>query len=347
MASDAIGDPATADTLRNGVFRITAGVSNPLCDLANPTDPVNPCGLLEGLTALELGLTAAATEVAAGLGSTTTEGTLLWGADQVSIGSGDLARGAEQLQAEGTAALAAGAQDASDGADLVAGGAVEAAAGGEELSDGLGQLADGGQELSDGATRAADGSQALAEGLAQLDDGARLLSSGAFRAAAGVGDLADGIVELDDGAERLAVGLADAADGSGLLADGQLEAADGGQQIADGSQQLVEEGTTVLADSVSEATVSSSMQLEQVRAVAARGVAGDGLPYPTVEGAEASAVYQFELAGVGSTDGAGLPGRLGIGLIALLAAFAIGLVARPRTRVARGLDVPDYERIGH
>jgi len=346
LVSDAIGDPATADTLRNGVFRITAGVSNPLCDLANPTDPTNPCGLLEGLTALELGLTAAATEVAAGLGSTTTEGTLLWGADQVSTGSGELASGADQLQSEGTAALAAGAQEASDGADLVAGGAAEAAAGGDELSDGLGLLADGGQELSDGATLAADGSQALAEGLAQLDDGARLLSAGAFKAAAGVADLADGLVELDDGAERLAVGLADAADGSGLLADGQLEAGDGGQQIADGSQQLVEEGTTVLADSVSEATVSSSMQLEQVRAVAARGVAGDGLPYPTVEGADASAVYQFDLAGVGSTEGAGLPGRLGIGLVALLAAFAIGFVARPRIREVQMIESPASDRVG-
>jgi putative membrane protein len=331
----AIGDPATADTLRNGVFRITAGVSNPLCDPTNPSDPANPCGLLEGLNILEYGLETAAAELAAGLGDTSTPGTLLWGADQVATGSSALADGATQLQEEGTSAVAAGADAARDGADLLADGAEEAAAGGAQLSSGLGLLADGGQDLSAGATLAADGSGALVDGLGDLAAGAELLDAGALRAATGGADLADGLGQLDDGARRLAAGLEDAADGSQLLADGQVAAADGGQQIADGSQQLVDEGTSVLAGSVSDATVSSSLQLEQVRAVAARGVAGDGLPYPTAEGAEASAVYQFDLAGVGSTDGAGLPGRLGIGLVALAAALMLGAFLRPRPQSAR------------
>lgn len=304
LMSQGIGDPLIADTLRNGVFRITAGVSNPACSLLNPTDPANPCGLLQVLGLLEVGLTAAATDVAAGLGDADTENTLIWGADQVAGGTEALADGAAKLQAEGTSAVAAGAKSAADGAGELATGAASAATGGATLSDGLGQLADGGEELSAGAARAAAGGTSLANGLAQLDAGGA----------------------------KLATGLGDAVEGAEQIADGQVQATDGGQQVADGSQRLVDEGTSVLAGSVSEATVSSSLQLEQVRAVAERGLAGDGLPYPTVEGADASAVFQFDLAGVGAAAGGGFAGHLVIGLVALLAAAALAVVGRSRLR---------------
>ena len=96
----------------------------------------------------------------------------------------------------------------------------------------------------------------------------------------------------------------------------------------------------MLAGSVSEATVSSSLQLEQVRAVAARGIAGDGLPYPTAEGATATAVYQFELAGVGSTEGPGAAGRFGIGAVALALALGVALATRRRVVALHDAEVP-------
>ena len=58
--SDGLDDLADANTglphaadgatqIQAGVLRILAGVDNPTCDLANPTDPSNPCGLVQGL----------------------------------------------------------------------------------------------------------------------------------------------------------------------------------------------------------------------------------------------------------------------------------------------------------
>ncbi len=328
--SGAIGDPTAADTLRNGVARITAGVSNPACDPANPSSPTNPCGLLQGLNLLEQGLTTAAAGVAAGLGSTSTPGTLLWGADQVAVGSGALSVGAGRLQAEGTRPLAAGAGRALDGADRLAAGSASAQAGGAQLGAGAQQLAEGGTALAAGAARAAAGSSSLADGLVRLDEGGRTLSAGTVRAADGGTALDDGLAKLDAGGQQLSEGLDTAADGGQQLADGLVSAADGGTQVGDGSQRLVDEGTSVLADTVAEATVSSSLQLEQVRAVAARGVAGDGLPYPTVDGATSSAVYQFTLAGVGAATGPGALGRVGLGALALAGAAGIGGITRGR-----------------
>lgn len=295
LLSAGIGDAETAETLRNGVFLITRGVSNPGCDPAS-TDPAKQCGLLEGLQLLEEG-------VAAGLGNPTVPGeTLRYGAAQVAGGSALVADGAGRLQAEGTAPIAAGAAKAADGAEQLAAGATQADAGAEQLTDGSGQLADGSVELADGAGRAASGSS----------------------------DLVDGLRQLDEGGKRLSSGLVDAADGSQQIADGLARATPGGEQIANGAQRLTDEGTSVLARSVSDASASSSLQLAHVRAVAARGTNGDGLPYPTVGGADASAVYEFELAGVGADTGPGAAGQIGIGALALLAAALLGTLAGGR-----------------
>lgn len=350
QVSAGIGDPATADTLRNGVARITAGVSNPTALASNPTcdptvNPANPCGLLQGLQVLQGGLENALTGVSTGLGNTTTEGTLLWGAGQVAGGSSQLSAGATQLKAEGTAPLAVGAGQVSEGATQVAEGAAAAAVGGEDLTDGLGRLAGGGMELAAGAARAAAGSTTLADGLGELDAGADQLADGASRAASGSVDLSNGLVQLDDGGGRLADGLVAARKGSRQLYSGLTMASAGGKQLSDGSEQLAEEGTSVLAGTVSEATISSSLQLEQVRAVAARGVAGDGLPYPSVEGAVASAVYQFDLAGVGATDGPGVGGQLALGLVAMLLALGAAYGVRRRVLDFADADVSANDRI--
>ncbi|MFT6803635.1 MAG: putative membrane protein [Nitriliruptoraceae bacterium] len=276
--------------------RLDLGLSNPACDKTDPSDPLNPCGLLQGLEILEAA-------VAAGLGSATTPDTLLNGAARVAGGSAALADGAGRLQTEGTAPIAAGAARAAAGAEQLAAGAALADAGAGTLTDGSGQLADGSVALAAGAKRAATGSS----------------------------DLVDGLVQLDDGGQQLASGLVDAADGSQQLADGLQSAASGGEQIAGGSQRLIDEGTSVMADSVSDAAASSSRQLAHVRAVAARGTDGDGLPYPTVEGADASAVYKFELAGVGADAGPGVTGQIGLGALALLAAALLGSFAGGRS----------------
>ena len=41
-------------SLIGGVGRLQGGLSNPNCDRANPTDPLNPCGLREGLDSLSM-----------------------------------------------------------------------------------------------------------------------------------------------------------------------------------------------------------------------------------------------------------------------------------------------------
>lgn len=280
-----------------GLALLSLGLSNANCDFSAPTAATNPCGVLEGLKILE-------GQLAAGLGSAETPDTLLWGAAQVAGGSALVADGAGRLQSEGTAALAAGAQRAAAGAEQLAAGAAQADAGGTELSAGAGKLADGSVQLADGAQRAAAGS----------------------------GDLVDGLVQLDDGGQQLADGLVKAADGSDLLADGLQRAVPGGEQIAGGAQRLTDEGTSVLARSVSDASASASLSLAHLTAVAARGTDGDGLPYPTVEGADASAVYEFQLAGVGADAGPAAATQVGMGGLALLAAALLGSLAGGRTR---------------
>ena len=294
--SNAIGSPAAAGTLRNGVARVTAGVSNPTALAGNPTcdptvNPANPCGLLEGLQVLQGGLSAALAETSAGLGDPATEGTLLWGADQVANGSAGLAAGAGQLRSEGTGLVA----------------------------DGAAALAAGAAELGDGAAAAADGGS----------------------------DLANGLSELEAGGTQLADGLDTARTGSRDIADGLGGAHDGGAEIADGTQRLSAEGTSVLADEVSNATVDASLQLEQIRAAATRGVAGDGMPYPTIDGAVASAVYVFDVAGVANTPGPGVLARtsIGIGLLALaLLGWLLGrrrMIVLPAERARPVIQIPE------
>lgn len=70
--------------------------------------------------------------------------------------------------------------------------------------------------------------------------------------------------------------------------------------------------------------------LKQARAADERTTAGDGLTYGTAEGAHASAVYQFEIAGVGGDEGASTPVRAGAAVLAFGAASALGLGVRRR-----------------
>jgi putative membrane protein len=320
----------------------------------------------DGLEQLDEGLVSFDQQVAAGgaqldssLGDPETEGaTLLYGASQIAGGTQQVADGAAQLQAEGTGPiaagagqlhdgtreLAAGAQTARDGSRELSGGlllldeggialrigARQAAAGGRDLSSGLGLIDDGAGQLASGAGAAATGGRDLASGLAQIDDGANELASGLGDAATGSRELATGMGQLDDGANQLADGLGAAGDGSQQLADGLEQAADGGEQVADGTEQFREQGTKALAEGVSEATMDPSRLLEHAKAADERGKAGDGLAYGTVDGADASAVYQFEIAGVGADEGPSTPVKAAGALLGFGALGALGLGMRRR-----------------
>ncbi len=335
--------PANRCGLLQGLQLLAGGLNNPpAAAVGAPThnprclseghpdyvDGMAPCGLRQGL---ELSLAT----LNAGLGSVEddpkVDPTLLGGANAVAQGAAALAGGTGQLRAEGTAPLAAGAGALAGGAGQVAAGASAAAAGAGDLNAGLGQLDAGGQQLAAGASAAAAGSGDLAAGLGQLDDGANRLASGLRELGDGARQLADGLGQLDDGANQLADGLGDAGDGAQAIADGLVTVEDGMSGVAEGSRRLTDEGTSQLVAGASEATITPAIAVEHAMAADARGQAGEGLPYGTVDGAEASAVYQFELAAIGSPDGGpSTPMRGIMTVLAMAAAGGLALVLRQR-----------------
>jgi putative membrane protein len=197
-----------------------------------------------------------------------------------------------------------------------------------ELASGLGDAADGAGALAGGLRDAASGSRDLAGGSGQLAEGAGALAEGANAAATGGRQLSDGLAQIDDGANQLADGLGDARDGSGQLADGMGDARDGGETLIDAMDQLQEFGTNKIRNDVSRAGLQPDRLLKQARAADDRAKAGDGLPYGTADGANASAIYQFEIAGVGSDEGLSTPVRAGAAVLAFGAVGALGLGVR-------------------
>jgi putative membrane protein len=195
----------------------------------------------------------------------------------------------------------------------------------------LALLDSGSSRLAAGASAASAGANDLSSGLGQLDAGGQRLAAGASTAAAGSRDLASGLGQLDDGTNQLADGLGDAGDGATTIAEGLRAVEEGMTGVAEGSQRLTDEGTSQLVAGASEATASPAIAVEHAILADARGQAGEGLPYPTVDGAEASAVYQFELAGIGSEDGGtSLPVLLLATLLGLAVAGGLALVVRQR-----------------
>jgi putative membrane protein len=303
---------ALAEEALPGFDRLLAGLDNPACDRTKPTDPANPCGIRQVLQLLGAG----SSDLADGL-------------DQLDAGGSQLAAGARAAR-EGSSQLANGLVLLDEGGIALRAGTRQAAAGGGDLAAGLAQIDGGANQLADGAGRAATGGRDLASGLGQIDDGANELASGLGDAATGSRELATGMGLLDDGANQLADGLVDAGDGSQQIADGMEQAADGGEQVADGTEQFREQGTKALAEGVSEATMDPSRLLEHAKAADERGKAGDGLAYGTVDGADASAVYQFEIAGVGADEGPSTPVKAAGALLGFGALGAMGLGMRRR-----------------
>ena len=238
--------------------------------------------------------------------------------DDLLGGLEQIADGLEELRSEVNAGL--GDTD-SDPEETLIGGAAALAAGAKELDEGA-------RELQAGAGEAAAGSGELAAGLGEIDDGANQLSDGLAQIDTGANQLSGGLGEIDDGANQLADGLGDARDGSGQLADGMGEAYDGGQSLVAAMDELQEFGTNRILNDVSRAGLQPDRLLKQARAADDRAKDGDGLPYGTAEGANASAIYQFEIAGVGTEEGLSTPARAGAAVLAFGAVGALGLGVR-------------------
>jgi putative membrane protein len=309
-------DPENPCGAREVLGLVLGGLDNPTCDLRDPAGEKtgNPCGVKQVLELLQPGANQLATELAPGLLA-------------LSAAFGTLEEPGALLA--GGLAVAGGADAVADGAGKLAAGAGRAELGSLALNSGLIQLDDGGQRLAAGAGRAASGAGDLRSGLVQLDDGGQQLAAGSRRAADGSNDLANGLVQLDDGANELASGLGDAADGSVQLAEGLESAEEGGEKIADGTQALTDRGMSQIIDGASDGAMTPARAVAHAKAADARGKAGDGLPYGTVAGAEASAVYKFEIAGYGGPDeGPSTPVRAAATLAAFGIAGALGLGLR-------------------
>ena len=164
----------------------------------------------------------------------------------------------------------------------------------------------------------------------QLDDGAGQLAAGSITAREGSQALADGLVQLDDGAEQLADGLQDAADGSMQLADGAEAAAEGGEKVADGTVALSEQGIGAIIEGATNAAGEPDLLYEHLRAADRRGQSPDALPYGTTDRANASAVFAYELAGLGAEEGPSLPVQGALAMIGLALMGGLGMVVRGR-----------------
>jgi len=153
--TDAIGSPAAAGTVRNGVAQLSAGTTA----LAAGAAP-----LVAGLGELSAGATAldkGAQGVADGLTG-------------AAIGSAALADGLSAA-ADGSGRLSAGVADAQSKVD-------DAVSGSKKLADGTHEAATGSSQLASGLHDAADGSGDLADGLGKTTDeatGAPALVAGA------------------------------------------------------------------------------------------------------------------------------------------------------------------------
>lgn len=104
-----------------------------------------------------------------GIGDDSTSGTLLYGANAMGNGLGQVNGGMSQLSG-GADALTNGLGSAVDGSNQLAGGLGQLQAQTPALVNGIGQLKDGSSQLASGAQSADDGSKQLQDGLTQFND---------------------------------------------------------------------------------------------------------------------------------------------------------------------------------
>ena len=152
----------------------------------------------------------------------------------------------------------------------------------------------------------------------------RKLKSGAYAVADGATTLAKGIIDTAaPGAAQLADGLKGAADGAGQLAEGVTTIAGGTVALSEAIEGSLVGGTT-------EAGADLGLRLAQLNASDTRGIDNEGLPYGTVANADVTAVYSFQIAGVGGDAGASSSALALAALAALALAALLGLAVRSR-----------------
>jgi X-X-X-Leu-X-X-Gly heptad repeat protein len=219
--------PPTAEaTLLNGLAQLQFGLSNPNCDLTDPT------GTRQGNTKGRCGIKEIQSLISGGI-------------DQLVLGiSGALSPGVTQL--------ATGSRTLADGQAAVA-----ASAG--PLLAGIAQLNAGSQTLSAGLGAADKGGKDLLAGLNLLNAGGKQLSGGLPAAVSGSGQIADG-------AQQLADGLGTAADGSGQIADGLGTVVEGQTSVDKGLGDVREQAIEVLRTQFAQGTTLARQQLAGLEA---------------------------------------------------------------------------------
>jgi putative membrane protein len=250
---------------------------------AHPTDVCRviapSIGDPKGQAALATKVTLA--KIRAGIGTTDSDGTALWGLNEIlkKVGSRDKP-GQTALFALNS--IVAGIGDAKTDATLlnglaqISGGLTQVQGGLSNpqcdvnnptapknpcginqvqglVSAGIDQLVSGiAASVSDVLGQAATGADDLAVGAGQLADGADQLDSG-------LGELSAGADKVDAGAKQLSGGAGQLADGTGKARVGAGQLADGNQQLADGANQLssglgdAADGSGQLADGLEKA----------------------------------------------------------------------------------------------
>jgi putative membrane protein len=240
------------------------------------------------------GIQAIAANLAASIGSTGAEGTILFGLESIRLGALQLADGVA------------------------------------EAIGGVGQLAAGVGSALDGTTQLFDGSRQLTDGLGQLSAGSGELTAGLGRAATGSAELTAGLVKATDGSGALTAGLSEAASGSGRLADGIGQAKDGVGQVESGVYLMNELGVQEIARSANQAAAELGRAVSIMKAQDERAVS-ESISYgpPSSDQAETVAGGSGVVLTLDALDGRGAASTargvgVGIGFLALLGLGLIG-----------------------
>ncbi|HET7195638.1 MAG TPA: hypothetical protein VFI99_11685, partial [Nocardioides sp.] len=336
LADPQKGLPHAADgatQIRAGVLRILAGVDNPQCDLANPKDPANPCGLVQGLTLLTRpeGLPKAVA------GAKTIDG-YIKNLNQILPAVQGGVSGARSALG-GASVNIAGAKTSVESASQVLGCAADPAAPGcAQLSEAVGKLVPAATAVgtADGTLAAiqtplgqgvaivnglalqtptlVDGLVAAEVGAQGLLTGAQAISQGAADAGLqqGLDDLVEGLTVAATGVVSNAPMAAAGADGAQLLASKIALAGVGAGDLADGLV-LASDGSILLADGAGEAASGSGDLVDGLgRLNAGAGKLADGTD-EAADGSGKLAAGADKLA-AGLDDAADGSGRLTDGM---------------------------------
>jgi putative membrane protein len=157
-------DPQNATNpcgVKQGLALLSAGLSNPACDLANPTDPANPCGIKEALALVTGGLSNPKcdplhpTDPKNPCGVKEGLAALNTGLTAAVDGANQLFAGS-QLASTGAGQIVTGLGQESAGLDQLAAGLPAATSGSKQIADGLGQAAAGAQQIAGGQVQVRD-----------------------------------------------------------------------------------------------------------------------------------------------------------------------------------------------